>query len=940
MLPNNAFHMQPHMAQQQQSQQQQQQQHPGAMQNAANFAMQPSVYAQQQSQQMQPPPSHQQQLQQHQLQQQHHQHQMQQQQQQLQHQQQQQQQQQQHQQHLAQHHQQQPNHPHQHQPQPSVVYAGGPPSAASVNQPVHMANPSAGSSAYHPTMQQHQAQMARIAQASQPQLGNPQQQQQRPPQGSALTPQQHQHQLQHQQQMQLMQQQQQQHQMQTPQQQQHAAQHQHQQVMLHQQQQQQQQQQRQQQQQQQLHHPHQHPAQPQTPQPQQPQQQHQPQQHMPSHSQVTLQSHPQTQQAQQAQQQQAQQQQASLAAPSLHRQNSLPPSAQGHHSNNNSQPATANNSPLPSALAHRAAQPGPHRTPTPISHAAHPMQSTASAASAPPNAASSMPSPQVNAPMPLRQASVPLNHPGPPTPTHTRPPSAAPTPALQSANPPASAMPMPRPNSTSPNASQMLHKAAAQAFATPVPAGANGAVSMGSSNVDSMAGAPGPNPHLQSHFPPGAGVLRLLQYSEALGSGANRSDIDYWQTFVNEFFVPTGVYRLILWNATSREQKGFEIPTCVLPRFMLTNYVSGLRSSQLQLETPREYQTGWPPVKPLPPPPASHKFVNSFPSANVTHHVDTKQATFVSSFESGWQVQMSGRLRASFVPWALEQPGEPGKMDVQLRLESLDFTVHAHAGYLPRVAIQMSKVDHPLPSSLVASIRSTSDKAGSSLPNGTKKGQARGTAARKEEAKDDSNRGDEGAPAIKLEEGTGTSSDDDAKSQSGFSVAVERTFVPDYPVNEYGISLRAMRCLEITESVCQLRDLIDMSMRDKLGPIDALRKFAGQYRDMQSGRATAQVGAAGGALGDANGNGNGNGNAASAQQQQQQPAVNSAATPGPPPMGRSPSAHGRPLENGTGSNHASPVVANGVTSLKRKGKTAPSPSPKLAATANPAKRQR
>ncbi len=79
--------------------------------------------------------------------------------------------------------------------------------------------------------------------------------------------------------------------------------------------------------------------------------------------------------------------------------------------------------------------------------------------------------------------------------------------------------------------------------------------------------------------------------------------MDYWRAFVNEFFIPTGVFRLILWNTASREQKGFEVPTCVLPRFLLTNYVSGLRSSQLQLENPREYQTGWPPVNPLPPPP-------------------------------------------------------------------------------------------------------------------------------------------------------------------------------------------------------------------------------------------------------------------------------------------------------------------------------------------------
>ncbi len=198
----------------------------------------------------------------------------------------------------------------------------------------------------------------------------------------------------------------------------------------------------------------------------------------------------------------------------------------------------------------------------------------------------------------------------------------------------------------------------------------------------------------------------------------------------------------------------------------------------------------------------------------------------MSSFDNGWQVQMSGLLRASFVPWAVPQPGEPGKMDVQLRLESLDFTVHSHTGYIPRVAIQKSKVDHPIPSSLVANILNTGDNANTAL-SGNKKGQNRGTGARKDEA-DDSKRDENGATLIKIEEGSG-SGDDDVKSPSGYCVSVEKTFLPDYPVNEYGISLRAMRCLEITESVCQLRDLIDLSMRDKLGPIDSLRKFATQY---------------------------------------------------------------------------------------------------------------
>lgn len=409
-------------------------------------------------------------------------------------------------------------------------------------------------------------------------------------------------------------------------------------------------------------------------------------------------------------------------------------------------------------------------------------------------------------------------------------------------------------------------------------------------------------------------MLRLLQYSEALGHGPDRNEIEYWRAFVDEFFVPTGVFRLALWNPSSREQKAFEVPTSVLPRYMHTTYVSGLRSSQLTLDNPREYNTGWPPSQHnLPPPPTSHKFLNSFPSPNVTHQIDASKAMFVSSFDNGWQVQMVGLMRAAFVPYArpVADAGSSSsvRLDLQLRLESLDFTVHAHTGYIPRVAIQKTKVEHPIPTGLVSTIQSGNHDAkrnGRKVSKKDTKDDAdstnSSTHATDDETHDDSN--------VKLEDGV---ANDDKKS-SGFSMAVEKTFLPDYPVNEYGVSLRAMRCLEITESVCQLRDLIDVSARDKLGPIDSLRKFAAQYREAQSNRPGAM----------SNG------------QQPHPPQQDNAQ------LGRSASAQGD-----TGNAAASPsITANsssgGATSAatKRKSKPGPSPSPKLGYVNSPAKRQR
>lgn len=60
-----------------------------------------------------------------------------------------------------------------------------------------------------------------------------------------------------------------------------------------------------------------------------------------------------------------------------------------------------------------------------------------------------------------------------------------------------------------------------------------------------------------SYFGPGAGLARLHQYSEALEEGPDRDSSEYWRSFVDEFFLPQSTMHLVLWNPTTREQKGF-----------------------------------------------------------------------------------------------------------------------------------------------------------------------------------------------------------------------------------------------------------------------------------------------------------------------------------------------------------------------------------------------
>lgn len=345
---------------------------------------------------------------------------------------------------------------------------------------------------------------------------------------------------------------------------------------------------------------------------------------------------------------------------------------------------------------------------------------------------------------------------------------------------------------------------------------------------------------------------------------------------------------LVLWNPTSREQKGFDVPASVVSRWLQTNYVSGVRSTQLHLENPREYVSG---LSTFPMPPRSSRFVHSVPSANVTHLLETTRATMSMHFDNGWQVQMLGLVRVAFVP-ATKVAQSPSllsttatRLETQLRIESFDFLVQSHTSLLPSHSVLRSEIEQPIPLHVVkailaanglstsnpvlpshshkltengapakaamASDGSSSSSNTSSSGNGNGNGNGSGNGNGGDKRDDGKREGDGGAKdggseaekgkketSDKEKPNSGSTSGEEGKGAGAFSVKVDRLSVPDSPVNEYGITLRAMRCLEITESVCQLRDLMDFSMRDRasqqLGPIDALKRLALQYKDLQS----------------------------------------------------------------------------------------------------------
>ncbi|RUS25336.1 hypothetical protein BC938DRAFT_472309 [Jimgerdemannia flammicorona] len=58
--------------------------------------------------------------------------------------------------------------------------------------------------------------------------------------------------------------------------------------------------------------------------------------------------------------------------------------------------------------------------------------------------------------------------------------------------------------------------------------------------------------------------------------------------------------------------------------------------------------------------------------------------------------------------------------------------------------------------------------------------------------------------------------------------------IPDTPVNEYGITVKTMRCLEIAEVVGHMKDLIAYSVENNFGPIQSLQKYTQTCRENQA----------------------------------------------------------------------------------------------------------
>lgn len=230
-----------------------------------------------------------------------------------------------------------------------------------------------------------------------------------------------------------------------------------------------------------------------------------------------------------------------------------------------------------------------------------------------------------------------------------------------------------------------------------------------------------------------------------------------------------------------------EVPASVVARWMQTNYISGVVSSGLSLESPREYMSG----QAFPPPPRSIRADFHLPSGNVTHFVECKRSLFINNFENGWQVQMNGLVRAAFVPHTRVLPpaSDASKDDLpvlqtHLRFECLEILITNHQSFVPSTPNLVKSQEEQIPWSVVRDILAAHGNSSHGLIG----------------LPDETNEKD--SKLTKTEEG----SKDEVESKSNFTMKVNQVSIPDSPVNEYGITLRAMRCLEVSFKANHAKD--------------------------------------------------------------------------------------------------------------------------------------
>lgn len=260
--------------------------------------------------------------------------------------------------------------------------------------------------------------------------------------------------------------------------------------------------------------------------------------------------------------------------------------------------------------------------------------------------------------------------------------------------------------------------------------------------------------------------------------------------------MPDGCYRQVVYSPAIGEQRAFELPVSVLARYLHTLHLSGCTSHSMTLTHTREYPPGA--LGSIPPPPASQRPPSSVlgaagqPNATTTHFVQVNRARMLAGYENGWSVLHTGTLRAGLttVPSSSTTMlgSSSGSGGVDLKFQFIDFHIREHESLVSKNRIQRGGVEQVIPEELVNKIRgkTSGNKAE------TKKEQ------RDREKREASNAAGGGGGGGDQDDKSGIVKNGSCTDEEKYTLPIERLTLPDNPINEYGMTLRSMRCLEVS----------------------------------------------------------------------------------------------------------------------------------------------
>jgi len=174
-------------------------------------------------------------------------------------------------------------------------------------------------------------------------------------------------------------------------------------------------------------------------------------------------------------------------------------------------------------------------------------------------------------------------------------------------------------------------------------------------------------------------ILKLLQFNENQTKRPENNSIDFWRSFVAEFFTEDAIFKYHVWS--DKETRTFEMPTKVLPRFFKLNYDSGAREVVYLMDNPREYSI-----------------------ENHTYLINCTRARIVTTFDNV-QVNTIGHLRVIFTR--------------ELKILSWEFEAHKHEEFFPRIVLENYISKHMNGATPTSSSPSTSSSPNGSNANGT-----------------------------------------------------------------------------------------------------------------------------------------------------------------------------------------------------------------------------